>query len=167
MDLQNPVVTDVLAHVVGANSLDIIEELVTESEMDEFSLAERLGMDVKTVRKILYKLYDHRLVRFRRVKDDETGWYIYIWSFDGEKLNSLVDRVRRDKIKNIRKKLEYERENQFFVCENGCVRVPFENAMEVGFVCPHCGGKLVFFDNSTIIDQLEKQLNEIERTFGI
>ncbi len=167
MNLQDPAVTDVLAQVVGANSLDIINELVEENELDEFSLAERLGMDVKMVRKILYKLYDHRLVKFRRVKDEETGWYIYIWSFDQNKLKHLVEKVRRERIRKIRKQLEYEKSHQFFICENGCTRLPLEKAMEVGFVCPHCGGKLNFFDNSKIIAQLEKQLKEMERTFGI
>jgi len=167
MNLQNPIVTDVLARVVGANSLDVIAELAEEKELDDFSLAERLGMDVKTVRKILYKLYDHRLVKFRRIRDEETGWYIYIWSFDEEKLNLLIEKVRRERIKSLRKKLEYEKNNQFFACENGCIRVPFEKAMETGFVCPHCGGKLGFFDNTKIVEQLEKQLKELERTFGI
>ena len=106
MNLQNPIVTDVLARVVGANSLDVIAELAEEKELDDFSLAERLGMDVKTVRKILYKLYDHRLVKFRRIRDEETGWYIYIWSFDEEKLNLLIEKVRRERIKSLRKKLE-------------------------------------------------------------
>jgi len=167
MNLENPVITDVLARVVGANSLDVIAELAAERELDDFSLAERLGMDVKTVRKILYKLYDHRLVRFRRIKDEETGWYIYIWSFDEDKLQSLVEKVRRERIKTLRRKLEYERENQFFACENGCLRVTFDKAMELGFVCPHCGGKMVFFDNSKLVEQLERQLKEIERAFGI
>ena len=165
-ELQRPEVINTLAEVAGANSLDVIDELSLESEMDEFSLAERLGMDVKTVRKILYKLYDTRLVNFRRIKDKETGWYIYLWKFDESKLNVLVHRVRHEKITKLREKLEFEQEHQFFVCENGCVRKKFSDAMEQGFVCKHCGAKLEFQDNSCLIEQLEGQLKEIERSFG-
>lgn len=164
--LQNPDVVNALAKVAGANSLDIVYELAEESEMDEFSLAERLGMDVKTVRKILYKLYDNRLVKFRRIKDQETGWYIYLWKFYDEKLDTLVVRLRREKIGTLRTRLDDEKDHQFFICENGCTRIPFEGAMESGFVCKHCGSKLEFVDNTHIIKQLEKQLKEIERSVG-
>jgi len=164
--LDNPEVVNALAKVAGANSLDIVGELSEESEMDEFSLAERLGMDVKTVRKILYKLYDNRLVKFRRIKDDETGWYIYLWKFHDDKLEALVQRIKVEKIENIRERLEYEREHQFFMCENSCTRMPFENAMETRFICKHCSGKMEFLDNAHIIKNLENQLKQIERAVG-
>jgi transcription initiation factor TFIIE subunit alpha len=164
--LENPEVINALAKVAGANSLDIVGELSEESEMDEFSLAERLGMDVKTVRKILYKLYDNRLVKFRRIKDQETGWYIYLWKFYDDKLETLVARLRREQASNIRTRLDYEKDHQFFICEHGCTRTTFEHAMEGGFVCRHCGSKLEFVDNSKIVKQLEGQLKEIERSIG-
>ncbi|MBR9681566.1 MAG: transcription factor [Candidatus Altiarchaeota archaeon] len=164
--LKDPMVVNALAEVVGANSLDVVGELAEEESIDEFSLAERLGMDVKVVRKILYKLYDSSLVKFKRFKDQETGWYIYMWSFENHKLKHLVEKVRRNKIVAVRTQLDKETEHQFFMCESGCTRVPFELAMSVGFICPHCSYKMDFKDNSHIIKQLEGQLKEIERTFG-
>ena len=164
--LKNPEVVNALANVAGANSLDIVGELSEESEMDEFSLAERLGMDVKTVRKILYKLYDNRLVKFRRIKDQETGWYIYLWKFYDDKLEGLVVKLRREQEGKLRSRLDYEKDHQFFICENGCTRTPFEGAMELGFVCKHCGSKLDFIDNAHIVKQLESQLKVVERGIG-
>jgi transcription initiation factor TFIIE subunit alpha len=164
--LGDPKIVNALAEVAGANSLDIIGELAEESEMDEFSLAERLGMDVKTVRKILYKLYDNRLVKFRRIKDQETGWYIYLWKFYDDKLDALVVKLRREQTGKIRNRLDYEKDHQFFICENGCARMHFEEAMEIGFVCTHCRSRLNFVDNSHIVRQLKKQLKEIERSIG-
>jgi transcription initiation factor TFIIE subunit alpha len=161
--IDDPETINILAEVAGANSLDIIGELSIENEMDEFSLAERLGMDVKTVRKILYRLYDTRLVSFRRIKDEETGWYIYLWKFDEGKLGVLVHRMRREKVDKLRSRLDYEKENQFFICENGCTRITFSDALELGFVCNQCGSKLDFQDNSNLIKQLEDHLKEIER----
>ncbi len=165
-DINNPEIVNVLAEVAGANSLDIVEELSEENEMDEFSLAERLGMDVKTVRKILYRLYDSRLVNFRRIKDDETGWYIYLWKFDEPKLNILIHRMRKTKITTIRERLDYEKKHQFFMCENGCSRMPFSDAMEASFKCTHCGSRLDFRDNSHLVTQMEKQLKAIEISIG-
>jgi len=164
--LESPQVVNALAKIAGANSLEIVDELADESEMDEFSLAERLGMDVKTVRKILYRLYDNRLVKFRRIKDKETGWYIYLWKFHEDKLEVLMDRFQREETKKLRERLDYEENHQFFLCDNGCARMPFQNAMEGGFVCPHCGSKLNFVDNSNIIRNLEQQLKQIERSVG-
>jgi len=163
---ESQAVVNALAEVVGANSLDLIGELAIEESVDEFSLAERLGMDVKVVRKVLYKLYDNSLVKFKRFKDQDTGWYIYMWSLEGNKVKHLVERVRREKITGIREQLDREQEHQFFMCESGCTRAPFETAMEAGFVCPHCGCRMDFQDNGHIIKQLESQLKEIERTFG-
>ena len=165
--LNDPEVVNVLAQVAGANSIDVIGELLEAGELDEFSLSERLGMDVRLVRKILYKLYDQRLVKFKKLKDEETGWYIYLWRFDNDRLKHLVEKVRRERIKKLRKQLEYEKNNQFFVCENGCTRVTFQEAMESGFVCKYCGSRLNFVDNSHIIRQLEEQLKQLERTFGL
>ncbi len=166
MEISEHEIVNTLAKVAGANSVDIIGELDQESEMDEFSLAERLGMDVKTVRKILYKLYDSRLVKFRRIKDEETGWYIYLWKFENEKLKGLVEKMRRERVQNLHERLDYEKNNQFFMCDSGCIRVPFDRAMEMGFTCQHCGASMNFVDNSHIIDQLEKQLSEIEKVIG-
>ncbi len=164
--LDNPAVIDLLSKVAGATSVEILRQLSEVREVDEFTLAERVGMDVKMVRKILYKLYQHRIVNFRKIKDEESGWYIYLWSFDAERIRSLLEKRRREMIKKLREKLEYEKNNQFFVCENGCTRVTLDKAMETGFVCPICGGKLVFYDNSAVIRQLEEQLKVLEKTFG-
>lgn len=163
----NPQAMTVLMDVAGANSIEVVNELLSRNEMDEFSLAERIGMEVKLVRKILYQLYDQRLVSFKRIKDDETGWYIYIWRFDPEKLEGLIERNKREQIKQIREQLAREQEGQFFVCESGCMRVPFEEAMALGFICPHCSGKLNFFDNSKIIKQLESHLKKLENIVGL
>lgn len=164
---EKPAVSNALAEVVGANSLDLIGELAEEDSIDEFSLAERLGMDVKVVRKVLYRLYDNSLVKFRRYKDKETGWYIYMWRLEDNKLKHLVEKVRRQKIKKIRGQIDQEKNHQFFMCESGCTRVPFEKAMHSGFVCPHCGSRMDFKDNHHIIKQLENQLKSIEKTFGL
>lgn len=168
MDLLNrPEVVNALAEIAGANSLDVVDELTSKDEVDEFSLSEKLGIDVKTIRKILYKLYDNNLVNFRRIKDDETGWYIYLWKFDNDKVDTMVGRIRRNKISSLREKIEYESNHQFFMCDNGCDRVPFKDAMATEFECQHCNSDMNFVDNSKIVRNLENQLKYIEKTFGL
>ncbi|MBR9680166.1 MAG: transcription factor E [Candidatus Altiarchaeota archaeon] len=163
---ENPQAISVLMDVAGANSIEVVNELLSKKEIDEFSLAEMIGMEVKLVRKILYSLYDQRLVTFKRMKDEQTGWYIYIWKFDNDKLEGLITRTRRTQIKKLREQLEYEQNGQHFVCESGCVRVKFEEAMAHMFNCPHCSGKLDFFDNTKVISQLEDNLKQMEKSFG-
>ena len=63
-DLNNPEIINALAEVAGANLLYFVGELLEEKEMGEFSLSERLGMGVKTVRKILFRLFDSKLLYF-------------------------------------------------------------------------------------------------------
>ncbi len=165
-EYEDPHAQQFLAELGGAKSIDIIGLLRKHKEVDEFKLADRLKMDVKSVRKILYRLYEKKLVSFRRMRDETRGWHIYIWRVEPGRMSKLMTERWEKSINQLKTQMDYEKTNQFFKCENGCVRVVFEKAFENSFVCSECGSKLVFFDNLLIVKQLREYINQKDAVIG-
>jgi transcription initiation factor TFIIE subunit alpha len=165
-EYDNPHAQQLLAELGGAKSIDVVGVLRKHKEVDEFKLADRLKMDVKAVRKILYRLYEKKLVSFRKMRDETRGWHVYIWRLEPGKIAKLMTEQKEKSIGQLRDQLDHERGNQFFKCENGCVRVVFDRAFESNFACSECGGKLIFFDNASIIKQLREYINQKDAIIG-
>ena len=53
----------------------LIEHLKSVEEITDDEIANKTGIRLNSVRKILYKLYDHSLVSLRRTRDPKTGWF--------------------------------------------------------------------------------------------
>lgn len=156
-------VKEFLAELGGVKSIDLVGALEKRKEVDEFKLAELLRMEVKAVRKILYRLYEKKVVSFRKTRDEEKGWYTYIWKLEPNKIHELMNGRKTQAVNSLREKLERETQNQFFKCANGCMRIPFEKAFELSFVCPECASKLEAFDNDAIVKQLKRYIEQVEK----
>jgi len=159
--LRNPYALEFLADLGGAQSIDVVHLLAKNGELDEFKLSEHMGQDIKAVRKILYRLHTEKVVSFKRKKDQETGWTVYIWKLEPTKLVTLLQKRKTDAIQELEGKLHFEKSNQFFRCTNGCNRLPFDKAFELEFQCPECENKLNFVDNTQIVSQLEKYVTQL------
>jgi transcription initiation factor TFIIE subunit alpha len=139
------------------NSIPIIQCLLSGKTTDE-EIAEKTEIRLNIVRRILYKLYDAGAASYKRSKDPETQWYTYNWKFEEEKISEIINKKCENYSREINESLEYEEDNMFFICSNNC-RYNFEEASENNFICPECGSKLEFHDNSKIILEL-KELKE-------
>lgn len=159
--LRNPYALEFLAELGGAQSIDIVNLLANKGELDEFKLSDLMKQDIKAVRKILYRLHTEKVVSFTRKKDKETGWTVYIWKLEPDKLTNLMENRKTDALSKLEEKLTLERSNQFFTCVNGCSRMPFDKAFEVEFKCPECSGQLNFIDNAKIVNQLERYIKQL------
>jgi transcription initiation factor TFIIE subunit alpha len=136
------------------NSIPIIQCLLNGKTTDE-EIAEATEIRLNIVRKILYKLYDAGVASYKRSKDPETQWYIYNWRFEENKIMEIIMDQQEKYSQEISQSLEYEEENMFFVCPNGC-RYNFDEASEHNFTCPECDCRMEFQDNSTIIHELKE-----------
>jgi transcription initiation factor TFIIE subunit alpha len=56
---------------------------------------------------------------------------------------------------------QYERNNEFYLCNNCQVRFEFGEAMEFGFECPECGGPLETMDNERLIDAMNERIEKL------
>lgn len=163
-DLVNsPAFERILSRVAGEHGSGVAKVLLEEGEATDEEIANELDIRLNLVRKILYDLYDNQVVDYRRTRDEETGWYIYYWHIEPNRALELMNENKRTLLRKLKERLEHERSTMFFTCDEDCPRVEFDKAVENDFKCPKCGGKMEEFDNSGIINALERQIETLEQ----
>ncbi|MHC1566762.1 MAG: transcription factor E [Candidatus Syntropharchaeia archaeon] len=158
--VDNPVISEYLKKLVGKEGLSIIKSIPSEEMTDE-KIAEISGLNINTVRRILYVLYENRMAEYRRERNSESGWLTYFWKIDLDNIERAIEAEVEKFIRNLKKRLEWEKNNLFYVCE--CGRFVFDEAVEVNFVCPRCGANLEYQDNTAIVEALEKRISQLEK----
>ena len=147
----------------GDEAVTVVNILKNKSEATDEMLANESTVRLNTVRKILYKLYDHGLVSCTRVRDEKTGWFIFYWKLQMDQLDAFIRSRKRRVLEKLKHKFDYETNHSFFVCKKcGDVRVTFEEAMESSFRCSKCGGQLESSENAPVVEFLEKRIKQIE-----
>jgi transcription initiation factor TFIIE subunit alpha len=147
----------------GDDAVTVVNILKMKSEATDEMLANESAVRLNTVRKILYKLYDHGLVSCTRVRDEKTGWFIFYWKLQLDQLDAFIRSRKRRVLEKLKHKLDYETNHSFFICKKcGDVRVTFEEAMESSFRCSKCGGQLESSDNAAVVEFLERRIKQIE-----
>jgi len=154
--------------LLNSESQDITDEDITENIKDriegkdiDFEPDDSEILKLNTVRKTLYKLYSEKLAQFRRIRDKSTGWFIYYWWHEFDLLEEILIEKRKFLERKLRDRLQFEENNYFFVCKN-CndqnIKYNFDEAFELNFRCPNCGGSLEAQDNQKIINFLKEKV---------
>ncbi|MBQ6813133.1 MAG: transcription factor E [Methanobrevibacter sp.] len=160
--LEDPIVQTLLIELVeDEENLDVVQCLLDGIGTDE-EIAEKTGIKLNIVRKVLYKLYDEGLASYKRDKDKETQWYTYDWEFKADELQKLKIKRCNSDLKELNERLDYEENNMFFMCPSGHYRLDFEDSSSVEFLCPECGAELEFDDNQEIVNRLKEEIEFIE-----
>lgn len=164
--LNEPLVQELLNEVVqDEENLSIVECLINGTNTDE-EIAEKTEIKLNIVRKILYKLYDSGLASYKRSKDPETQWYTYSWKFDADGVNNQIKEKSENMIADLKEVLEIEENNMFFVCPEGHSRFAFDQASELGFICPECGNEISFQENEGIINRIKEEIANYEEAYS-
>ena len=164
------VAIEVGIELLASENKDITDEDITEnikqrlendgSEVD-FEPDDTEILKLNTVRKTLYKLYSEKLAQFRRIRDKSTGWFIYYWWHEFERIEEILSEKKKLNERKLRERLQYEEDNYFFTCQN-CndqnLKYIFEQAFEFNFRCPECGGPLEAQNNQEIIQFLKEKI---------
>lgn len=164
----NEVAIEVGNELLNSEKEDITDEDITENIKERL---EKKGIDfepddeeilkLNTVRKTLYKLYSAKLAQFRRIRDKSTGWFIYYWWHEFDMIEEILIEKKKIIIGKLRERLHFEEQNYFFLCkacEKSNKKYDFDEAFELNFRCPDCGGPLKAQDNQRIIAFLKKQI---------
>jgi transcription initiation factor TFIIE subunit alpha len=157
-----------IAEALGEDeAVKLIEILKDSGETTDDEIANKTGIRLNSVRKILYKLYDHSLVSLRRTRDPKTGWFIFHWKLQPEQLEGFILSQKRRVLEKLDIRLGYEKNHDFFYCYTpGCRRIPFEEAVELVFQCPTCGKPLMHYENDKIIEVLTKKVELLRKELG-
>ena len=149
--------------VTVVNSLKALGEGTDETITNDCKTRFNKEIRLNTVRKILYKLYDHGLVSCTRVRDEKTGWFIFYWRLQPDQIDAFIRSRKKRALDKLRQRLDYERNHSFFICKtDGDVRVTFEEAMETSFKCAKCGNQLESVENADMITVLERKTEQLE-----
>lgn len=165
MKLSNKVLEEVIIEVAGEDVLPLVSTLKNKKNVSEFKLAEKIGQEVNTTRNMLYRLYKSNLVSFIRKKDKVKGWYIYYWTFKVKNIRHLAFDLKKKKQAQLKERLDREKEGQFYLCPNKCIRLNFDQAVDFQFKCPECGGLMELDNNEDKIEVIEREIKELETEF--
>jgi transcription initiation factor TFIIE subunit alpha len=148
-------------------AVQLIETLKNSEETTDDEIANKTGIRLNAVRKILYKLYDHSLVSLRRTRDPKTGWFIFHWKLQPDQLEGFILSQKRRVLEKLGVRLEYEKNHDFYYCNTpGCKRIPFEEAVEQVFHCSTCGKPLAHYENGKIVKQLTAKVEQLKKELG-
>ncbi len=153
---------DVILKIGGEDAVKLAKELQGRKQATEDDLSKATGIKLNDVRKILFKVHCFSLVTSESIQDNKTGWLIFYWRLQADRLESLIRTQKRRILEKIEARLDFEKNHDFYYCKNNhCGKFPFEEVVESIFHCPKCGGELVHFDNSRVVATLESKLNAL------
>jgi len=154
-----------VAQVFGSDdAVKVIDILREVEEITDEEIANKTGIRLNFVRKILYKLYDHSLVALRRSRDESTGWFIFHWRLQPDQLEGFIQNQKRRILEKLETRLRYEKNHDFYYCYTpGCKRIPFEESMELVFKCPTCNKPLMHFDNGKLVEALDIRIERLRK----
>ena len=163
MRLTNTIIESVIKDVVGDDAIPLVEFLKNNKNVSEFKIAEVIKREVNATRNLLYRLYENNLVSFMRKKDKKKGWYIYYWTFNPKTVGYLKFNLRQKRLESLKERLKREQGGNFFICEDKCMRLDFEQATNFEFKCVECSKLLEQDDNREVIENIEEEINDIEQ----
>ena len=148
-------------------AVTLIAHLKGVDEITDDEIANKTGIRLNSVRKILYKLYDHSLVSLRRTRDPKTGWFIFHWKLQPDQLEGFILSQKRRVLEKLNVRLDYEKNHDFYYCDSPeCKRVPFEEAVELVFRCANCSKPLVHFANEKMVVELSGKVDVLRKELG-
>ncbi|MHA2271287.1 MAG: transcription factor E [Candidatus Hodarchaeales archaeon] len=155
----------ILERLFGEESVIVAKTLLSETENFEITdeeIANRTELPLKTVRRTLYRLNEWFLARYRRERDNDTGYFVYNWSLATERLEDLVSHRKSRTLQLLQQRLDYEERHLLYSCGNvDCPQLLFGEAFEHGFICPQCNESLAPQDNKDTIEFLKAQIKKI------
>jgi transcription initiation factor TFIIE subunit alpha len=165
--IDDATLTKVATAMGEEEAVKLVEHLKNIDETTDDEIANTTGIRLNSVRKILYKLYDHSLVSLRRTRDPKTGWFIFHWKLQPDQLEGFILSQKRRVLEKLNVRLEYEKNHDFYFCNTpGCKRVPFEEAVELVFHCSSCGKPLAHCGNEHFVEQLSLKVEQLRKELG-
>ena len=160
IDLNDPVVRGYLIRLVGEDGLVMIERM-PDGEVTDEQIAEATEVLLNVVRRTLFIMSENKLAICRRERDSNSGWLTYLWHLDMTDIEPQLAKEKKRLTKNLELRLDFEKDNVFYVCPDGCVRMFFTDAAENEFLCPLCGEDLIFQDNEGFTEALKNRIGSL------
>jgi len=164
--LEDPVVQKYLHELVGPKGMPVAAA-PPDGEVTDEELAERLGLELNDVRRALFILYENDLAKYRRLRDEDSGWLTYLWTFEYENIPDNLEEEMYRLLDALDERREYELTHEFYLCEICSIRFEFGEAMDRGFECPECGSPLEAMENDHLVRAMDERLEALRSDLGV
>lgn len=159
--LDNPVIQRYLHELVGTEGMQVALS-PPQGEVTDEEIAENLDLEVNTVRRTLIILNENNLADYRRVRDQDSGWLTYYWTFTYENIPDQLEEHMERLLEMLEEREEYERKNDFYRCKTCRNRYDFSDAYDLQFTCARCSSDLESEDSDLILDYIKKRKESIK-----
>jgi len=164
--LEDPVIQKYLHELVGPKGMPVAAA-PPDGEVTDEELAEELDLELNDVRRALFILYENDLATYRRLRDEDSGWLTYLWTFQYENIPDNLEEEMHRLLEALENRQEYEYQHEFYLCEVCSIRFEFGEAMDFGFECPECGSPLESMENSRLIDSMERRIEDLREELNV
>ena len=164
--LEDPVIQKYLHELVGPEGMPVAAA-PPDGEVTDEELAEELDLELNDVRRALFILYENDLAEYRRLRDEDSGWLTYLWTFHYENIPENLREEMDRLLDALAERLEYEQTHEFYLSEPAGIRFEFSEAMEQGFQCPETGAPLEPMENDDMVDSMERRIAELRDELNV
>jgi len=164
--LGDPVIQKYLHELVGPKGMPVAAA-PPDGEVTDEELAEELRLELNDVRRALFILYENDLASYRRLRDEDSGWLTYLWTFEYDKIPEQLQAEMHRLLEALEERHQYELENEFYLSEEAGIRFEFGEAMEFGFQCPQTGAELQPMENSRLVEAMERRIEALRAELNV
>src|SRR6056297_1929100 len=164
--LEDPVIQKYLHELVGPSGMPVAAA-PPDGEVTDEELAEEMGLELNDVRRALFILYENDLASYRRLRDEDSGWLTYLWTFEYDKIPEKLEEEMYRLLDALEERDQYERDNEFYLCEVCGIRFEFGEAMDFGFECPECGSPVEAMENTALVDAMDERIDALESELNV
>jgi len=154
---------EIMVLIVGKQAEPIVSLLDGKKYVNEFIIAKKLNLTINQTRNILYKISDYGLVSFIRKKDKRKGWYTYFWKIEIMKCLEFLKANLTQKMDQIYHQIKSRETKEFYACQRCHIEFNEESALIYNFTCPECGNILSRKDNTSAINEYNKELEKLKK----
>ena len=164
--LEDPVIQKYLHELVGPKGMPVAAA-PPDGEVTDEELAEELGLELNDVRRALFILYENDLATYRRLRDEDSGWLTYLWTFQYDNIPEQLEEEMYRLLDGLEERYQYEMENEFYLSEEAGIRFEFGEAMEFGFQCPETGAELQPMENTRLVEAMEERIEALRDELNV
>ena len=156
----------IVGTLMGEDTVNVAKYLLENPESTDEEIADDLSLNIKVVRNALFKLNEQSLARFRRIRNADTGYFVYYWTLESTKVYDLIRRRSNKIIKLLKQRIEFESENLLYYCGGeDCTPVVLDVAYMSNFICQNCKQPMDQQNNDITVEFLEAVIEELTSSF--
>ncbi len=156
------VVLELVEKMYGPNARKILHHIMTTKDIvAEETLGKELNIKSNEARRILQKLADEAILRYKKAK--KGGRTVHAWFLNDDQLEGiLISRLKKTREKLL-SRLRYEEEQTLYICPVCRRKYTLDSAFDYNFLCPVDGAPLEEYDPTPVVEFLKKTIEEIDK----